>query len=366
MAIDRAVFSGKDLDDALQTSAQIVIDRAPTIGRFFDRSMEMRARMSDNIIIDNYHFDVDGAAASTIPVAARADEKADFQTPKEFSLSQQTWKIDKGGENSFKMYVNDIARSSRGRQRILDGQAKMVSYGIADREDDLVEYLDALTVYTTNAPAAADLPLLANTGSNGNAGKIRHVTLGVAANTIDDEDGGLNGNNTAKTATATALVDGLATLRTRIRRRNVGVTEQGRVIAQDPGTFMFLCPPEVGRAYNESLRQLKVQGEALNQDLYRDLNAFSNDAFEFQLNNLASFSSTALPLPDAATDGFDCYLMTPKAVQYAENFINVWSQAPNSAGGVNGGPFYSYHQMFEWGRKLVNPECIIKVTVRSA
>ena len=207
---------------------------------------------------------------------------------------------------------------------------------------------------------------LANTGSNGNAGKIFHTTLGVAANTVDDEDGGLNGNNTAKTATATALIDGLSSLRTRIRRRNVGVTEEGRVIGQDPGSFVFLCPPEVGRSYNEALRQLKVPGEALNQDLYRDLNAFASDAFEFQINRIPSFSSTALPLPENAADGFDCYLLTPKAVQYAEDFVDFWSQAPNNKNGINSGPFYSYHQLFQWGRKLVNTECIIKVTIRSA
>ena len=160
MAIDRATFTGTDLDQKMQSQAQLVINRAPTLGRFFDRSNEAAARTNDNVIIDNYHFDVDGTDASTIPVAARTSEKADFQTAKEFSLSQQTWKIDQGGENSFKMHTGDIAKSGRGKQRILDGSAQLVANGIAYREDNMISYLDSLTTYTTNVPAAADLPLL--------------------------------------------------------------------------------------------------------------------------------------------------------------------------------------------------------------
>lgn len=366
MAIDRTAFSGTDLDQAMQNAARLELDRAPTLSAFFDRSQEARLRTSDNVIIDNYHFEVDGNKASTIVWADRPNEKADYQTPSEFSLSQQTMKIDQGGENSFKMFRNDIERSSRGRQRIADGSQKMRNLAVAAREDNLVSYMDSLATYTTDEPKAADLPRLGNNGDNGNAGKIYATTVGVAANTVSATTGALVGNAAAQTATATALVEALADLKLRIRRRNVGVNEEGRVIGMDPGNFAFVCPPEIGRSFTTAMRLLEVPNEQLNRELYRNMAAFADAAFEFQINGIPSFSSTALPRPSSATDGYDCYFLTNKAIFYGEMQASFWSQAPRQAGGVNDGPFYSYHQLFEWGRKMVNNECIIKVTVRSA
>ena len=365
MAINTAAYSGEDLDNDRAEMAQLVLNDAPTITGFFDRSQETTAQNSDNVIVDNYHFDVDGADASTMPVVARGF-KDDFQESKEFSLSQQTWKIDQGGENSFKLYEQDLKRTSRGRQLINDGVAQLRNNSIVWREANVINYLDSLESYTTSQPTADDLPKLDNTGANGNAGKIFEVTIGAAANTIDHETGALIGNNSAKNATANALIDALATLRTRIRRRHVGVTEQGMTIGGDPGTFAFINPPEVGRAVNESLRQLDLQGEQLNREIYRDMGAFAEKAFDFQINNLAGFTSTSIQLPASATGGFTCYLMTNKAVQYAEDEVMFWTQLPKYAGGVNIGSFMSWHQIFLLGRKLINPECIIRVKVRTA
>lgn len=366
MAINESTFAGTDLDQAMQNAARLHIDRAPTLSAFFDRSQEARLRSNDNVIIDNYHFDVDGTKASSIVWKERSDYKANYAQTTEFSLSQQSFKIDQGGENGFRMYARDVEKSSRGRQRIADGSQNMRNIAVTEREDDIVSYMDSLATYTTDEPAAADVPLLDNTGKNGNAGAIYHKTIGVAANVVDNVTGAITGNEAAKLATATALVEALADLRLRIRRRNVGISESGRVIGMDPGTFAFVCPPEVGRAFNSALRLLKLPNEELNRQLYRDLGAFADAAFEFQLDNLASFSSTSLPTPSSATDGFDCYLMTNKAIFYGEQAAQFWSQTPRSMGGVNNGPYYSYHQLFEWGRKMVNQECIIKVTVRSA
>ena len=374
MAIEAAVFTGTDLDQAMQNAAQISLTRAPTLSMFFDRSQEMRLRMNDNVIIDNYHFDVDGDSASTMAFTRiGSDLKADFGQAKEFSLSQQSFKIDQGGENGFKMYERDVARSTRGKQRIADGSLRLRQNAVIEREDDVVSYLASLAAYTTDAPVAADLPQLDNTGANGNAGKVHEVTLGVEANTISPINGAIQagaGNAGAKKAkqeaTAIALVEGLADLRTRVLRRNVGMGQQGAVVGMDPGTFLFLCPPEVGRAYTQALRLLDINNDELNRDVYKELAAFSDQAFQFRLEGLSSLASTALPRPVAATDGYTCYLLTNKAICYGEDEVKFWSQAPNSAGGVNPGPYYSYHQRFTWGRKLVNPECLIRVKVRSA
>lgn len=364
MAIQRAVFSGTDLDQGMAREAQLVLDRAPTLSMFFDRSQEAEVRTKDNAIIDNYHFDVDGAAASTMALVS-VTEKQDFLPSKEFSISQQSWKMDQFSENTFRVYESDTKRSGRGNARVSDGSQHMRNLAVAYREDNILAYMNALSTYSTTAPGADDLPKLDNSGANGNAGSIHTVTLGAAANTVDAE-GALNGNNSAQQATADALINGLASLRTRIRRRNVGITEEGSVIGTDPGTFAFLCPPEVGRSYNEALRIRRLQGEQLNRQLYASMGTFVDKAFEFQINNLASFSSTALPVPATATGGFTCYLLTNKAIRYAEEDVMFWSQAPNSRGGVNPGPFYSYHQRLGFARKLVNPECMIKVIVRTA
>lgn len=364
MAINQAVFSGTDLDQGMAREAQLVIDRAGTLTRFFDRSQEAEVRSRDNAIIDNYHFEVDGAAASSMALVDR-DFKDDFQASKEFSLSQQSWKIDQSAENSFRVYERDTKRSGRGATRIADGAQHMRNLAVAYREDNALAYMNGLSTYSTVQPTADDLPKLDNTGTNGNAGSIFTVTIGEAENTISPE-GELNGNANAQNATATALLNGLTALRTRVRRRNVGLTEEGSVIGMDPGTFMFLCPPEVGRAYNEALRNRRIEGEQLNRQLYSMLGTFAEDAFEFQLSNLASFSSTALPVPASDTAGFTSYLMTNKAIRYGEEPVDFWSQSPKSRGGTNEGKFYSYHQVLEFGRKLVNPECIIKVIIRTA
>ena len=364
MAINRATFSGTDLDQGMAREAQLVIDRAPTLTGFFDRSQEQEVRSKDNAIIDNYHFDVDGTAASTMALASVA-EKDDFLASKEFSLSQQSWKIDQFAEDNFRVYERDTKRSGRGAQRVADGTQHMRNLAAAYREDNVLAYMNGLDTYTTRNPATADLPLLNNNGANGNAGKIFEVTIGAAANTINSE-GGLNGNNAAQQATADAILSTLTSLRTRIRRRNVGITEQGSVIGMDPGTFMFLNPPEVGRAVNEALRIRRLEGQELNRQLYSMLGTFADQAFAWQVSNLAGFDSTALPVPSSATDGFTCYLLTNKAIRYGEDDVMFWSQSPNSRGGVNEGPFYSYHQRLGFGRKLVNPECIIKVNVRTA
>ena len=365
MAINIGAFTGKDLDDGRAQLAQLVLSDAPTITGFLDRSQEATAQSSDNVIVDNYHFDVDGASASTMAVAVRG-YKDNFQAPKEFSLSQQTWKIDQGGENSFKLYEQDLKRTSRGRQLINDGTAKLRNNSVVWREANVLAYLDSLESYTTAQPTADDLPKLDNTGANGNAGKIFETTIGAAANTIDPVTGALNGNNSAKNDTARAIIDAIATLRTRIRRRHVGVNEQGMVIGGDPGIPAILNPPEVGRAVVESLRQLDLQGEQLNRELYRDMGVFGAQAFDWQLNNLAGFSTTGIKLPSSATAGFTCYLMTNKAIQYAEDEVLFWTQVPNYAGGTNEGSFLSFHQIFRLGRKLINPECIIRVNFRTA
>ena len=362
MAIDRATFAGTDLDQAMQRLAQIELNRPTSIMTLFDRSEQERALTHDNVIVDNYHFDVDGNTASTMAVATRT-EKADYQTPKEFSLSQQSWKISEGGENSFKMYKNDIRRSSRGRQRILDGSAQMRSNGDTSREDDLVKYLDALTTYTTANPAAANLPKLDNTGPNGNAGAIFAATIGAAANTISNVNGALNGNATQKLATANALIDHFLDMLTRMYRRSV---INGVAIGPDPGAVGAIMPPEVARAYLEAMKLLDINNEAINRDIYQDAGIFTSEMFRGTLFKIPFAAVPALPLPASATAGFDFYFISPRAVHYAEDGPYFWSQTPREEGGVNEGPYFSYHQRFEWGRKLINRELLIKATARSA
>lgn len=143
MAINIAAYGGADLDNDRAMFAQLVLDDAPTLASFFNRSQEMLARSNDNVIVDNYHFDVDGAEASTMDVVTRGF-KDDFQAPKEFSLSQQTWKIDQGGENSFKLYEQDLKRTMRGRQLINDGIVKLQNNSVTFREANLIAYLDSL------------------------------------------------------------------------------------------------------------------------------------------------------------------------------------------------------------------------------
>ena len=367
MAINRDTsFSGSDLDIGMAQAAQQVLDEAPSLGRWSNRSQEARMRVNDKVEIDNYHFDVDGTEASTMVFADRPNEKADYQESKEFSISHQIIRVDQGGENSFRSYKKDIERSGRGRQRVADGSQHLRNLAVNARENNMVGYFGSLATYTTKNPVAADLPLLNNNGANGNAGKIYATSFGEAANTVSNVDGALLGDENARTATARAFVDGLTNLRLRMRRRNVVLSESGTVIGTDPGAFAFVCPPEVGRTGVEALRQLEIPNEQLNRDIYLNSGAFSSEAFAFQISGIPAFVSNSLPVPSSATGGFVCYLMTPNAIYYGEDQVTFWSQAPAEDGGINPGPFYSYHQVFTWGRKLVNPECMIKVTVRTA
>ncbi len=375
MAIDRATFAGTDLDQAMQRMAQIDLNRPTSIMTMFNRSEEDRARNFDNVIVDNYHFDVDGSNPSTIAVATRA-EKDDYDTPEEFSISQQTWKIDQGGENSFKMYKNDIRRSSRGRQRILDGSQKMRINGDTHREDNLVKYLDSLTTYTGGSPSANQLPKLDNSGVNGNAGAIHNRTIGTdnsgtksggnfkLGNAID-ADGALLGSDAQKLATANAMVDTFLSMLTRLRRRNV---MGGRTIGAEPGRIGAVMQPEVARAYLEAMKLLEIDNEMLNREIYRDAGIFTSEALAGTLFKIPFASSTAFPVPTYSNGKgyFDWYMMSENAVYYAEDGPYFWSQTPREDGGVNGGPYFSYHQRFEWGRKLVNAELIIKLSSVSA
>lgn len=363
MAIDRANFSGTDLDQAMQTVAQTVLDRAPSILSLFSRRLEARARVSDNVILDNYHFDVDGAKASTILPVVRS-EKDNYDPTSEFSLSQQSFKIDKGHESGFRVYLNDIMRSTRGRARVADGSEYMRNEAALARENDLIAYLAALSAYTTPEPAAGDLPKLDNTGDNGNAGKIFEVTVGAAANTLSSVDGEINGNDTAKKATARALVDGLSRLRLRMERRYLA--GNSRMIGAGPGMMSLLLPPEVARAYVDAMEILDIRNDEAQAQALRDMGAFQSEALRGVLKDIGFYSRTALPVPASAGAGYTGYLIGMNAVEYAENYVRFWSTAPKELGGVNDGPYYEYKQRAEWGRKLVNPEFIMRVKFRSA
>ena len=94
MAINRESFLGTDLDQSFTEQAQLVLQEAPTIARHFNREYEERARTNDNVTLDNYHFNVDGASPSTMRVVAGA-YKDDYEDVSEFSVSQQSFKIDR-------------------------------------------------------------------------------------------------------------------------------------------------------------------------------------------------------------------------------------------------------------------------------
>ena len=195
MAINRESFLGTDLDQSFTEQAQLVLQEAPTIARHFNREYEERARTNDNVTLDNYHFNVDGASPSTMRVVAGA-YKDDYEDVSEFSVSQQSFKIDRYIKPyGFKVYRKDILRAGgRGPRRVLDGQSRMANLNVTWREQELISYLDGLATYTTNEPAADDLPKLDNSGSNGNAGKIYETSVAGATFLVN---GRLKGNNTA-------------------------------------------------------------------------------------------------------------------------------------------------------------------------
>lgn len=359
MAIQASDFSGTDIDQAFSARFAAELARTPTIVRMLNRNWESDARNNENVIIDNLELERDGAGASSIVVADRpeAQFKRDFQDPTEFNVNQQSWKIDQGGENSFKMYDKDIRRTRRGRGRINAGVAKLQSNAILDREDNIVAYMGALTTYATDAPVAADLPNNDNTGRNGNAGSIHAVTIGSG-------NQALTPNGVPRSGGATdVFFSGLEDLRLRLQDTNI---IGGELIAGDLGAPVLLVRPEVIRGFIHMLRTEKITAEALNISLYQSMAAFGTALEQDRLMDLNIVVSQALPKPAGPTSGFTSYLFTPQAITYADDIPNFWSQSPRSSGGQNDGPFFSYHQVFSYGRKLVNASQIIKVTFASA
>ena len=307
--------------------------------------------------LDNYHSNVDGASPSTMRVVAGA-YKDDYEDVSEFSVSQQSFKIDRYIKPyGFKVYRKDILRAGgRGPRRVLDGQSRMANLNVTWREQELISYLDGLATYTTNEPAADDLPKLDNSGSNGNAGKIYETSVAGATFLVN---GRLKGNNTARNNTADAVQEALTGLRLRLARRYAG--GRGETIGGDPGTFYLVGPPEAGRGMVECWRQINRASGTLDSMVNRDVRAFASEAFNVELGGVTTDTSTAFRAPASATAGFTMYLMTPRAVTYAEEPVQNWTQVPVSVGGVNPGDFNSYYRNFSLGVKVINPELIMKV-----
>ena len=366
MAIQASAFTGTDLDQAFSARFAAVLARTPTIVRMLNRNWESDARNNENVTIDNLDLERDGEGASTIVVAdrgggtmaaAEAAFKQDYQDPSEFNVNQQTWRIDQGGENSFKMYDKDIRRTRRGRGRINAGVAKLQSNALLYREDNIVAYMGALETYATDDPAADDLPKDDNSGTNGNAGSIHATTIGSG-------NQALLTNGVPRTSGATdVFLTGLEDLRLRLQDTNI---IGGELIAGDLGAPVLLVRPEVLRGFINMLRNAKVTAESLNISLYQSMAAFGTALEQDRLMDLNIVVSQALPKPASNTAGFVSYLFTPQAITYADDVPNFWSQAPRANGGLNPGPFFSYHQVFSFGRKLVNANQIIEVTFATA
>lgn len=372
MAIGYSTFTGTDLDQAFSARFAAELARMPSIKMLFNRNWESDARTNESVIIDNLDFAHDGTAASTIPVADRAQSKYKdaYQTPKEFNASQQSFEIDQGGENSFKLYTRQIARSRRGPGRVRGGIAKMQSNMMIACEDNLISYMNGLEAFTTTAPAAGDLPKADNTGDNGNAGKIRQVSVGSTGTNGEflQWDTGVpsaKGNGSASD-TIESMFEMLENLRLFLTEQNI---IGGELIVGEVGAPVLAVSPKVLRGYITALRVSKLFSDSINVATYQSMAAFgsalSNDRLA-DLNIVAHKGLANLDPPASDKDaGFTAFLLTDQALTYAEDMPAFWSQSPRQSGGINDGPFNSYHQVYEWGRKLVNANQIVKVQFAS-
>ena len=359
MAIADGTFAGLDLDIAQTARFQALLDDSPIMSMYTDDSYSMDMRTKGFAEVDVLLLDKDGTAASTIPVTARklAKYKDDFAAAKEFNVAQITFRGDQGGENSFKMYTYQIERSGqRGAARIDAATRQMQVNALNAIEDNLIAYLGDLEVYTTDAPVAADLPTTDNDGENNNAGKI-HQLADIGNNT----NGVLATGLPAGTFGADFFA-GCTRLMNRLIRRNV---IGGQVVAGELSGGVAFVQPEIISAVRHYLRTQKIPMDTANINLYENFRAFSMSPTRDTFSGINFIGSTQLPLPAAfGTDNFNGYFLTRNAIAMGIQAQNFWSESPpymNDGAPDTAGDFYEYHQIFRYGRQLINAEQCIKL-----
>jgi len=360
MPINWDTFSGTDLDIVQQARFRTLQDRMAFWRTWTDTSMEAEFMSAETVSIDLLFLEKDGGNANTMPVAARAEAKFkdDFAASKEFDVGHIAWKCDQGGENSFRLYAKQIRKAGRrGPARVQAGINKLQNNALLARDDNFVAYLGGLSAYTTSAPKAGDLSTRDGqaAGPNNNAGKIFSTSIasdsGKNALVLD----GSVGANFLDTFLGT-----LESLQTRlIRRFQIG----GETIAgESPGMFALLVPPEVLAGVRTALRaraDSKILSE-LGIQLFRDFTAFVDSYNEDRFSGFGMIATPSLTFPASAGTATS-FLMTPNALMTAVDEDQFWSDSPRSEGGVLGGPFFEWHQVFSYGRQLCDAEQLIKL-----
>ena len=277
----------------------------------------------------------------------------------ELSANQIGLVVNKHRENGFKVRYNTDREVPW--DVVAQGEQAIANSMMVDMETDFHTYLAGLTTKTittsSEAFAAADRPVAAGSGDNGNAGKIALRSFGSSGNVIT-RDG--NPTGTAAGQIWEALLFGI----TRFQRLNVqnGVQIGGML---DENQCYFLLPPELFNVLSNWLLDKSLDWDLINQSLYLTQGLFSRMDFQGMLRNVTFLTPNVLPIPTRNNAGnpWVAYMGYPWATSYHKRpiFRADWGATENQTE-----PFGVRNQLCDYGYQVLQHEGLIKFQFATA
>lgn len=282
-----------------------------------------------------------------------------WDTRSELGANQIGLVINKHRENGFKVRYNTANEVPW--DVVAQGEQAISNSLMVDIETDYHNYLAGLTtkvITTPSAPwAAADRPVPAGTGDNGNAGKIAQRNFGSSGNVIT-MDGTPSGD--AANFIWEALKFGI----TRFQRLNVqnGVQIGGML---DENALYFLLPPELFNVLTDWALEKELDWDRINESLYLTQGLFNTMDFQGTLRNVRFITPNVLPVPtrNNAANPWVAYMGYPWAVSAHKRptFRADWGATENQTE-----PFGVRNQLCDYGFQLLQHEGLIKFQFATA